>query len=138
MGTKGNERKIHWLSWNKLCQKKMHIGMGFKEFRSFNLALLAKQGWRLSQDEGLLLHRLLKAKYFPHTSFMTSSLGKCPSYTWRGIWEACKWLVASCQWRIGNGSSVDIWQDPWITGHNSLVLEGGVERDNARVGFVDS
>ncbi|KAF5458601.1 hypothetical protein F2P56_022622 [Juglans regia] len=123
-GQKGNERKIYWLSWNKLCQKKMHGGLGFKDLKIFNLALLAKQGWRLLQDDSSLLHRLQKVKYFPHSSFMIASLGKCPSYTWRGIWEARKLLEAGCRWRIGNGKSVDIWKDTWIPGHTSLLSEG--------------
>lgn len=83
-------------------------GMDFKDLQNFNLTLLAKQGWRLFQDETSLLHKLLKAKYFPHTSFIQAGLCRCPSYTWKGIWEARKWLVAGCQWRIGNGTFVNI------------------------------
>ena len=38
----GNERKIHWKSWDKLTASKKEEGMGFRDLRAFNLAMLAK------------------------------------------------------------------------------------------------
>ena len=42
-GQKQDERKMSWLSWEKLCVPKSYDGMGFKLLKPFNLALLAKQ-----------------------------------------------------------------------------------------------
>lgn len=73
------KRKIHWLSWNKLCEKKDGGGLGFRDPSCLNLALLAKQGWRLITNEGSLVQRVLKAKYFSKVSFFEAKVGSNPS-----------------------------------------------------------
>ena len=46
-GQKGEEKKMAWISWEKLCIPKSQGGMGFKLLKEFNLALLAKHWWKL-------------------------------------------------------------------------------------------
>ena len=43
-GEKDDERKLAWLNLGKLRMPKSRGGMGFKQLKPFNLALLAKQG----------------------------------------------------------------------------------------------
>ena len=62
--------------------------MGFKKLKEFNLALLAKQGWRLQQGHDSLVYNVLKAKYFPTTEFSQAILGTNPSFTWQSIMVA--------------------------------------------------
>lgn len=101
-GQKENERKMAWISWDKLCQRKSEGELGFKDLKVFNLALLAKQGWRFIQNPSSLLHKVLKAKYFGSTSFLEAQLGKRPSYTWRSLLEARSTLERGMQWCIGH------------------------------------
>ncbi|KAA3475341.1 Endonuclease/exonuclease/phosphatase [Gossypium australe] len=41
----------------------------------FNISLLAKQGWRIINNQNSLVMRVLKAKYFPNDQFLNSRLG---------------------------------------------------------------
>ncbi|XP_065620312.1 uncharacterized mitochondrial protein AtMg00310-like [Quercus suber] len=109
-----NEKKLAWLSWDKMCLPKEKGGLGFCDLKSFNLALLAKQGWRLQINSTSLFSHVCKAKYFPRCSFVEASLGLRPSYAWRSL-MAAHCVVRRCmRWQVGNGIIVRVWWDKWI------------------------
>ena len=84
-GQKKDERRMVWMSWEKMCLPKDQGGLGFKDLKKFNLALLAKQGWRLQTNSSSLFYRVYKAKYFPGCDFIDAKMGKQASYGWRII-----------------------------------------------------
>ncbi|KAM1271171.1 hypothetical protein ACFX2J_032018 [Malus domestica] len=104
-----DSRKIHWKSRDKLCIAKLEGGMGFRNLYAFNLAVLAKQGWRIVQHPESLMARLFKAKDFPNTSLPSPS-----SYCWSSILKARVVLKKGLRWLIGDEASVRVWRDRWL------------------------
>ena len=41
-GDSESHKSIHWARWERLCQAKIRGGLGFREFSSFNQALITK------------------------------------------------------------------------------------------------
>ena len=93
--------------------------MGFKKLKEFNMALLAKQGWRLQQGHDSLVYKVLKAKYFPTSDFSQATLGNNPSFTWRSIMSLVNYGL---QWRLGNGESIRIWGDKWLPKPSTFMV----------------
>ncbi|KAL6136612.1 hypothetical protein ACLB2K_061907 [Fragaria x ananassa] len=114
-GDTEEKNKIHWRSWERLCVPKHEGGLGFKNLHWFNLAMLAKQGWRLIQNSNSLIASLYKAIYFSTGDFFSAELGSRPSFSWRSILSARKVLTQGLRWRVGTGDQIDIWNHKWIS-----------------------
>ncbi|XP_058722436.1 uncharacterized mitochondrial protein AtMg00310-like [Vicia villosa] len=115
---------IRWMSWDRIACSKEDGGLGFRDFKAFNIAMVAKQGWSLLSKPDTLVSRIFKARYFPNNSFFDSSLGYNPSFVWRSIWKAREVLTLGCRWSIGDGSQISVMQDPWFRGSSEGTLRG--------------
>ena len=113
-GQRQDESKIAWVSWEKMCKAKSNRGMGFRNLQAFNLAMLAKQGWRLLSNPDSLCAKVFKARYFPNGDVLNSKLGCSPSYTWRSIFKGLELIWKGTRWRVGNGRLIHIWEDKWL------------------------
>ena len=113
-GQKQQEYKVAWVGWKKMCQPKSLGGLGFRNLHAFNLALLAKQVWRMFSSPSSLAARILKAKYFPFGDILNASLGSSPSYAWRSIFQSIEVIKSGTRWRVGNGRLIHIWEDKWL------------------------
>lgn len=121
-GSSDTRRKMHWLSWEKLCLPKSMGGRGFRDLKFFNQALLAKQGWRLLCNMSSLDYQVVKAKYFKNGKFVDAPRGHDLSYVWRSLWGEKALLLDEIKWRMGNGSQINVWGEAWLPGDSSCVV----------------
>jgi hypothetical protein len=113
-GSKEGERKPSWVSWKDIGKPKYMGGLGFRDFELFNLALLARQGWRLLQNPDSLSARILRARYYPEGNLLHAELGAALSKVWRSIHKGLGVLKQGLVRCIGTGEETGPWNDPWI------------------------
>jgi hypothetical protein len=122
-GRKDNQKKISWMSWERMGRAKTDGGLGFRDLVAFNKALLAKQIWRLLQNPSSLAARIIGAKYCPSKTVLEAKLGNRPSFAWRSIMAAQGTLKQGLIWRIGNGRDIKIWGDQWLPTPVSFMVQ---------------
>ncbi|KAL6564457.1 hypothetical protein OROMI_015907 [Orobanche minor] len=123
-GSDGSRKSgIHWKAWDRLCIPKKFGGMGFRKLHYFNIALLAKQGWRLLTNPNSLVARVYKACYYPDSSFLDAALGDKPNYIWRSILSAQHLVSTGARRLVGSGKDITIWHDPWLPDEANPYIE---------------
>lgn len=103
-------------SFLSFCPPEGEGGLGFKDFASFNIALLANQFWRLINNPNALWAKVLKGLYFPNSSPLEAPRGSTPSWIWCSLLEGKDLLHKGIRWNVGNGDSIKFWEDEWVPG----------------------
>lgn len=119
---KKKKRSIHWLNWKSMCKRKSAGGLGFRNIRDFNVALLGKQRWRMIEYPELLVSKIYKVRYFSDNTFLNAKIGGNPSYIWRSIMEAQSLLKRGLGCRVGRGDSVTVLNTPWLPDINDSYV----------------
>ena len=96
--------------------------MGFRDIHCFNLAMLAKQCWRLIDNYDSLCARVLRSRYYPSGDILNCELKKGSSYVWQSIWAGIQTFKKGSIWRVGDGTKIDIWEDCWIPNSSSRKI----------------
>lgn len=108
-GSKDDKHGIHWTRWDKISQAKSRGGLGFRDFTSFNQAMVAKQGWRLLQFPNSLVLKVMQARYYWNSDFLRANIGSNPSFIWRSIIWGRQVIKKGMRWRIGNGKKISVY-----------------------------
>ena len=76
--------------------------------------LLAKQVWRLKNNENSLFHRVFKAKFFPSCFIIEANSSSKGSFAWKSIIQATRVVEIGSVWRVGDVMSIKIRGDKWL------------------------
>ena len=68
--------------------------------------LLAKQVWRLKNNENSLFFSVFKAKFFPSCSVMEANSSSKGSFAWKSIIQASRIVEMGSVWQVGDGKSI--------------------------------
>lgn len=132
-----DKRKMAWVSWDRMATPKCVGGLGFKDLESFNDSLLPKLGWRILNKPEALLSRVLKGKYFVDCSFMESTQKQAASHGWTGIMARKQILQMGLGFLVGNGSSIKVWSDPWLSTAKPMIPIGPPTFENQHLTVQD-
>ncbi|CAJ2667239.1 unnamed protein product [Trifolium pratense] len=114
-------RKTAWVNWKTICLRKEYGGLGVRQLREFNVALLGKWCWRMLVDREGLWFRVLAARYGVERGRLRDG-GRRGSLWWReivsirdGVAESGGgWFRENVVRKVGDGSDTLFWTDPWV------------------------
>ncbi|KAM6559070.1 uncharacterized protein LOC133032002 [Cannabis sativa] len=88
---------------------------------SLTFSCYARRAWRILQAPSSLVAQLLKARYYPHSSFLDFGKGHHPSLVWNSISWGKTLLQSVLRSSVGNGTSISIYKDAWIPGYGKIL-----------------
>lgn len=114
---------VRWLGWDKMAVSKRDGGLGFRDLKGFNLALLGKHIWHFGNKPNTVVARIFKARYFQDRHVLQAIKGTDSSFLWTGIWEAKEVLKKGFRWVLGDRQTIRAFKDPWVKGKQGFVVE---------------
>ncbi|GKV50005.1 hypothetical protein SLEP1_g56723 [Rubroshorea leprosula] len=114
-------KRINWVKWENVCKEKQLGGLGVKDLRKFNLALLGKWWGRLVRDDKGHWGKVILEKYGkvgePSFNWLREGFNYGSSW-WRDICRLSDveennkgWLADGLEIRVGDGKGTSFWWD---------------------------
>lgn len=127
-GSQRRKGKVRWKNWEFLCWPKAIGGMNFRDLKGFNQALAGKQVWRLLSKPDSWVAGVLKSIYFPNSSLLEAE-GINSSFLWKNFLWGRDLFHLGLRYRIENGNTIRVFQDPWLPRCSTFKPIGGCPDD---------
>ena len=93
----------------------------FRDIQAFNIAMLAKQGWRMLSNPSSLMAHLYKVNYYPNGDVLNASLGS-PSYAYKSIHKSLEVIKQGTRLRVGKKMSG--WKEKLLSiGRREILIK---------------
>ncbi|XP_038984386.1 uncharacterized protein LOC120111407 [Phoenix dactylifera] len=104
---------VHLLAWDVVCQPTSHGGLGVQSLVARRKALVARHAARFVLEPESMWSSLMRAKY--GTLVPGARAGRHHSPIWREMCASAGVVLPEIRWTIGDGRSIDVLQDSWVT-----------------------
>ncbi|KAF6170978.1 hypothetical protein GIB67_014795 [Kingdonia uniflora] len=100
------------VAWDKVCKPYKEGGINLRRLKTINQSLMMKLSWNfLNPTDGW--SEFMRAKFISKSgNFSRITKG---SSIWAGVRGAIEDVRAHSGWVIGDGASIDLWQDNWCS-----------------------
>ncbi|KAJ0578957.1 putative reverse transcriptase zinc-binding domain-containing protein [Helianthus annuus] len=120
-GGSAEERKLHWVAWDKVTRTKKCGGLGLSKLQIVNTSLLAKWGWRFKTERSCLWKEVIAALHSSRVGWECIPFKKSLNGVWNNIAKNFintkvggkplrNFLVGS----VGDGKDIAFWLDTWL------------------------
>ncbi|KAK4384352.1 hypothetical protein Sango_3069400 [Sesamum angolense] len=101
------------VAWDQICKPKAEGGLGLRSLIIMNQALILKQLWRILQNDGSSIWvDWIQQNRLRHSTIWTFNRST-GSWCWKKMLKLRPILQRGVHYKVGDGSSFSLWQDPW-------------------------
>jgi hypothetical protein len=114
-GGLGDEFKYHLVNWSTVCSPVCEGGLGIRNLRTFNRALLGKWLWRYAQEREAWWRLVVEAKFGSVGGGWCSlaPVGPHGVGLWKNIRRGWSLFCRHVRFELGDGSRIRFWFDVW-------------------------
>jgi hypothetical protein len=98
-------------SWDDICKPTTQGGLGIRDMKLINRSLLIHTTWNIINNVNPFLSNVLKAKYYPASTFWTANSTGPRSVFWSSVLQVRHHLYDNSIMQIYAGNSL-IWSSP--------------------------
>lgn len=117
-------RKLHAMSWEKICKPHNEGGLNLRRVKEMNMASTIKQIWWIVTYKPSLWVRWVHTKILKQESIWTIRPSLDCSWVWRRICQIREQMQPHVSHLLGNGQCTKLWLEPWHPGGVLIHIYG--------------